>query len=716
MENNNSSLVLYSQYKLLSILEDFEQFQMLSFTEQNEINNVCIETYGYDVFDFVDIVKETIANINESSHNNPINDRITSCQKTYEANHNDLVVISGGLDDSSKIYTESKLYEVYNSYLNLPNDKKEESKKVSYNLWGYNVDEMYQLVKNRIINEDNILTRTNKNMRLYLFTETDKLLHNYTRYILEEAKHVDDLRRHIRMVECLTFKGNRMEHAVLESTSVDIMDMSNSMVDYAEDIPTIVPWFTPDEMKSEFDIDVEPYEYILQGNKSAKLHENILKHMFQYQLDESDENVAKSVIRLGWNPNVPYNEASIKYAKDRQLEWLNNNKRCNVINISNTTINETENNFDNINLEAVYITLLSHEGINSKVIRGWTKSNYSHAGLSLDPSMKKIYSFNAATPDGSSGLSIESIDFYKKAKGAKFKVLAFFVEPPVKNKLEQVLNFYMTNKEKTHYSFASIFNLVLNKTKDTSLSLNLICSQFVDVILKAVNLDISGKPSNLVTPGDFDRISNNNSRIFDLFHDFISKYNPSNIKRKVKALLNKKLNYSNFIMTPLGEASPEVNRILDEINNILIPRAIIVEAKPLPIRFSKTGNLYIDMPRDLEIEYQEAHKLLTAYTEDNLEGIKHQLAKLFYINSIIERKIKKMNEDNDEYKKLIDLRARVLNDFKKYITIVQKYDKNFDFEQYMRNSEYYNKTIVVDKHTMKYTGNTIKEIIKLMYK
>lgn len=716
MENNNSSLALYSQYKLLSILEDFEQFQMLSFTEQNEINNICIETYGYNVFDFIDNVKEMFVNINESSHNNPINDRITACQKTYEANHNDLVVISGGLDDSSKIYTESKLDEVYNSYLNLPNDKKEKSKKVSYNLWGYNVDEMYQLVKNRIINENSILTRTNKNMTLYTLTETDKLLHKYTEYVLEEAKHADDLRRHIRMIECLTFKGNRMEHAVLESTSVDIMDMSNSMVDYAEDIPTIVPWFTPDEMKSEFDIDVEPYEYILQGNKSAKLHENIRKHMFQYQLDESDKNVAKSVIRLGWNPNVPYNEASIRYARDKQLEWLNNNKRCNVIDISNATINEAEDTHNVDKLEAIYITLSTNDTIIGKVIRGWTKSNYSHAGISLDPSMKKIYSFNGFTPDGKSGLSLESLDFYKKVENTRLKVLVFFVSPKVKDKLQQVLQFYINNKDKTHYSFANIFNIVLNKTKDTSLSLSLVCSQFVDVILKSVNLDISGKPSNLTTPADFDRISNSNTRIFDLFHDFVNKYNPSVIKKKVKALLNGKLDYNNLIITPLGESSPEVNRILDEINNILIPRAIIVEAKPLPIRFSKAGNLYIDMPRDLEIEYQEAHKLLTAYTEDNLEGIKHQLAKLFYINSIIEHKIKKMDRDNDEYKKLIDLRARVLNDFKKYIAIVQKYDKNFDFEQYMRNSEYYNKTIVVDKHTMKYTGNTIKEIIKLMYK
>lgn len=273
----------------------------------------------------------------------------------------------------------------------------------------------------------------------------------------------------------------------------------------------------------------------------------------------------------------------------------------------------------------------------------------------------------------------------------------------------------------------SIFNLVMNKTKDTSLSLSLICSQFVDVILKAVNIDLSGKPSNLVTPGDFDRVSNNSTTIFDLFHDFVEKYKPSTIKRKVKSLMVSKqfvvvkpvtecldFLYDNYCDTIVKTENIKVDKILKEVSNMLTANAIIIEAKPLPVRFNKTGNLYIDLPRDLEMEYQESHKLLTAYTEDNLEGIKHELARLFYINSIIERKIKKMNKADDEYKKLIDLRARVLNDYKKYLSVILKAEKEFDFETYMRNSEYYNKTIVVDKHTLKYTGATIKELIKLM--
>ena len=40
--------------------------------------------------------------------------------------------------------------------------------------------------------------------------------------------------------------------------------------------------------------------------------------------------------------------------------------------------------------------------------------------------------------------------------------------------------------------------------------------------------------------------------------------------------------------------------------------------------------------------------------------------------------------------------------------------KLFNLQNQTKDSEYYDKTIIVDKHTLKYTGKTIKEIIKLM--
>ena len=57
-------------------------------------------------------------------------------------------------------------------------------------------------------------------------------------------------------------------------------------------------------------------------------------------------------------------------------------------------------------------------------------------------------------------------------------------------------------------------------------------------------------------------------------------------------------------------------------------------------------------------------------------------------------------DKQDEYKKLIDLRARVLNDFKKYLKIVLDSDKEFNFGDYYKNSEYYDSNIMIDKETL----------------
>ena len=104
------------------------------------------------------------------------------------------------------------------------------------------------------------------------------------------------------------------------------------------------------------------------------------------------------------------------------------------------------------------------------------------------------------------------------------------------------------------------------------------------------------------------------------------------------------------------------------------------------------------------------------YDMTNEEGIKHELARLFYINSIIEKKLKKKKQQDPEYKELTDLRARVINDFTKYFKIIKTNDKEFDFNKYIKNSEYYNKTITVDNSTLKFTGNYIKAILKMLVK
>ena len=97
-----------------------------------------------------------------------------------------------------------------------------------------------------------------------------------------------------------------------------------------------------------------------------------------------------------------------------------------------------------------------------------------------------------------------------------------------------------------------------------------------------------------------------------------------------------------------------------------------------------------------------------------MEGIKHELSRLYYLNSVIEKKIKKMKKDDESYKPLIDLRARILNDFKKYFKVVAEQESEFDFTKYFKESDYYNGAITIDGGTLKFTGKLIALFLKTL--
>lgn len=737
---------------IISITGDLEKldldminWQSLTFAQRKRSDDACISKYGRTNTELYELLRKNIelsstdaSLLSEGSLELEIKktdidsklDKMNSSKRLQK--EFGFVIIDPWILDNVPEYTLEELESKYNLFLSSAEDIKKGSNSNSIELWGYDVHNMYNIMKNKILDLE--YSKKEKDDPEFHLPTNDLQLSEYTTYVKSEIEHSDLLHKKLRYIDCLSYKGTVYEEAVLERLSNEINEScKNSFANYSEDIPLITPWFTPDELEALTNKEIEPFEYIIGNRDTVSLNENIKKAMYELSIaTESDiEEKTKNVISLGWNPSVPYNEHTISYARQRQINWLRENKYIEFIDISEFfVLDEDKIEVPIVQLEPVYIVLINHEGINSKIIRAWTKSNYSHAGISLDENLDKIYSYNMTGPDGSSGFGIESLRFYKRAKDPNLKVMTFFVEPNVKMALKEKIDYFVKNKDKTSYSISNIFRIILNKTKDTSYSLSLVCSQFVDTILKMVNLDISGKPSNLVVPGDFDK--SNMNKMFITYNGKVKGYKPSIVKKKITKLLSSNLFPDSLIVKPIGETmerifvnkdleslfvetgDPNIDVVLSEIRSILTPTAVITEAKPLPVRFGKKGDLFIDLPRDLELEYQEAHRLLESYNENNIEGIKHQLARLFYINSIIERKIKKMKKGDESYKELIDLRARVINDFKKYIKLVQSMEKNFDFELYMKNSEYYNKTVMVDRHTMKYSGKLISNLIKLM--
>lgn len=135
------------------------------------------------------------------------------------------------------------------------------------------------------------------------------------------------------------------------------------------------------------------------------------------------------------------------------------------------------------------------------------------------------------------------------------------------------------------------------------------------------------------------------------------------------------------------------------------------EAKEFPIQFNKNGDLILRLKSvDYEEEYQKAHKLLKEYdSRNNIDGMKYELARLWYINNNLEAKIYALKKDNRS--KEVRLRSRVLSDFNKYLSRVLKEDRSFNFTEYFERSPYSDKAVKIHSSTLDYTVQYIKKLL-----
>ena len=185
-------------------------------------------------------------------------------------------------------------------------------------------------------------------------------------------------------------------------------------------------------------------------------------------------------------------------------------------------------------LRPVFIVLLYSDSRFDHVAEKFVKNQqYWHASIGFGPALSRCYSFNFGECGANKfkgGLSFESLDFYKKEHPTGTMEVSCILLSTVKyNKLKATLDYYMQNKEKTKYSF-----------------INLVCSTFVDTILKSINVDVSGQEySNLVKPDDL-KASDQKSKQFKVFEGKIVDYKPTQVAKKVEKMYDdKSLSYFN---------------------------------------------------------------------------------------------------------------------------------------------------------------------------
>lgn len=318
------------------------------------------------------------------------------------------------------------------------------------------------------------------------------------------------------------------------------------------------------------------------------------------------------------------------------------------------------------NKKPVYLVFTWTETLFGKGIRAVTKGTYTHACISLDKTLNKLYSYNLVNGISKlGGMAIEDLRTYNP--NGSVLVFVTYVTEEQHKKLKKVINDLVNNVNKTKYSILNVFGILLNRPIETNH--NMVCSQFVDKMMKTIDLDLTnGKNSALVTPVDL--YKSTSDKIYKVYEGGIKDFKPNKITKSEK---NIKVN----------------------------------EAK-LPIEFDSEGNLNINKIVDIQEEYNKSHKLLLNYDKSkNYKAMKEELFKLWALNIKLEKIIYKQKKANKSH---YDLRARILNDFNKYIKIVSENEEDFNFSKEFDKSIYNNNSYSISKHTLKHGIQYIKSI------
>ncbi len=113
--------------------------------------------------------------------------------------------------------------------------------------------------------------------------------------------------------------------------------------------------------------------------------------------------------------------------------------------------------------------------------------------------------------------------------------------------------------------------------------------------------------------------------------------------------------------------------------------SFVNEVKKFPIEFDDDGNLTIYKCRMGNISYgdeiDDSSELLESYRNtNNIEGMKYEVSRLWFIISDIEKKMTK-RIDSKKYDEYVRNRATATNIFKHNLEYLMKMDKDFNFAE-----------------------------------
>ena len=174
-------------------------------------------------------------------------------------------------------------------------------------------------------------------------------------------------------------------------------------------------------------------------------------------------------------------------------------------------------------MKKIYIILTYTGTILSKIVKIYTKKEYSHVSISLDEELTQMYSFGRLNPYNpfSGGFVKEGIDVgtFKRFKKTKTKIYSLEISEEKYEQLESIIENMKKEKKLYKFNIIGLLGVALNvKIKREKY---FYCAEFVKYVLEESNVI---KLPELVKPEDFEKLDN----IDEIYKGVLREYKTNN--------------------------------------------------------------------------------------------------------------------------------------------------------------------------------------------
>lgn len=156
----------------------------------------------------------------------------------------------------------------------------------------------------------------------------------------------------------------------------------------------------------------------------------------------------------------------------------------------------------------IYIVLTYTGTILSKIVKIYTREEYSHVSISLDKKLNKMYSFGRLNPYNPfiGGFVHEGINIgtFKRFKNTKTEIYEIEVTSKQYNKIRREIKRIKNNRKNYKFNIVGLFLSALNY-KYTKIN-SYYCAEFVKYLVDEANLEL--ELPNAVKPVDFKKYNN----------------------------------------------------------------------------------------------------------------------------------------------------------------------------------------------------------------